>query len=66
MNLKLKEDQSIAKNMNDFEGIIVQLSIACLSLDDETRSCLLLGSLPDSWNTLVVSLRNSAHKEKPR
>ena len=64
MNLKLKEGQSIAEHLNDFEGMIAQLSVAGLSLDDETQACLLLGSLPDSWNTLVVSLRNSAPEGK--
>ena len=48
MNLKLKEGQSIAEHLNDFEGMIAQLPVAGLSLDDETRACLLLGSLPDS------------------
>ena len=60
MNLKLKEGQSIVEHLNDFEGIIAQLSIASVSLDDEIRGCLLLSSLPDSWNTLVVSLGNLA------
>ena len=60
MNLKLKEGQSIVEHLNDFEGMIKQLSVAGLSLDDDTRACLLLGSLPNSWNTLVVSLGNSA------
>ena len=64
MNLKLKEGQLIVEHLNDFEGMITQLSIAGLSLNDETQACLLLGSLPDSWNTLVVSLRNSATKGK--
>ena len=36
MNLKLKEGQSIAEHWNDFEGMIAQLSVAGLSLDDET------------------------------
>ena len=45
MNLKLGEGQSIAKHLNDFEGMIAQLLVAGLSLDDETRACLLLGSL---------------------
>ena len=44
--------------------MIAQLSVADLSLDDETRACLLLGSLPDNWNTLVVSLGNSALERK--
>ena len=64
MNLKLKEGQSITKHLNDFEGMIAQLSVAELSLNDKTQACLLLGSLPDSWNTLVVSLGNSAPKGK--
>ena len=49
MNLKLREGQSIVEHLNDFEGMIMQLSVACLSLDDETQACLLLSSLPDSW-----------------
>ena len=64
MNLKLKEGKSIAKHLNDFEGMIAHLSVASLSLDDETRACLLFGSLPNNWNTLVVSLRNSSPKGK--
>ena len=60
MNLKLKEGQSIAEHLNEFEGMIMHLSAVGLSLVDETQACLLLGSLPDSWNTLVVSLGNSA------
>ena len=67
MNLKLKEGQSIVEHLNDFEGMIKQLSVAGLSLDDETRVDLLLGSLLDSWNTLVVyeklSLRKKIHVE---
>ena len=30
-----------------------------LELDDEVQTLLLLSSLPDSWETLVVSLSNS-------
>ena len=44
--------------------MIAQLLVADLSLDDETRACLLLGSLPDIWNTLVVSLGNLALEGK--
>ena len=35
-----------------------------LSLDDETRGCLLLSSSLESWNALVVSLENSALEGK--
>ena len=36
MNFKLKEGQLIVEHLNDFEGMITQLSVASLSLDDET------------------------------
>ena len=32
-----------------------------LALDDEVQALLVLSSLPDSWETLVVSLSNSSH-----
>ena len=64
MNSKLKEDQSIVEHLNDLEGMMVQLLVAGLSLDDETRACLLFGSLLDNWNTLVVSLGTSDPKGK--
>ena len=37
-----------------------ELSTMKLELDDEVQTLLLLSSLPDSWETLVVSLSNSA------
>ena len=44
--------------------MIVHLSVAVLSLDDETQACLLLGSLLDNWNTWVVPLGNSTLEGK--
>ena len=35
MNLKRMEGQSIVEHLNDFEGMIAQLSVTGLSLDDE-------------------------------
>ena len=49
---------------DDFERMIAQLSIVGLSLKEKTQACLLLGSLLESWNTLVVSLGNSTPKGK--
>ena len=36
-----------------------ELSTMKLELDDEVQTLLLLSSLPDNWETLVVSLSNS-------
>lgn len=49
MNLNLKEGRPISKHMDDFKGMIDQLSIANLSLNDEIQACLLLNSLLESW-----------------
>ena len=64
INSKLKEGQPIAEHLNDFKGMITKLSVVGLSLDDENEAWLLLSSLPDSWNTLMVSLGNLAPKGK--
>ena len=45
---------------NAFQGIINQLSSIGISFEDEVRALLLLGSLPDTWETLKVTLCNSA------
>nr|KYP66486.1 Retrovirus-related Pol polyprotein from transposon TNT 1-94 [Cajanus cajan] len=64
MNLKLQEGRAVAEHLNDFEGLVMQLISAGLTLEDEMQALLLLGSLPDSWDTLVVSLSNSAPEGK--
>ncbi|CAO2834889.1 unnamed protein product [Amaranthus hypochondriacus] len=46
--------------LNDFQGLINKLSAVKMSLDDELQALLLLSSLLESWDTLFVSLSNSA------
>jgi hypothetical protein len=41
------------------KSIVYQLANMKMTLDDELQALLLLSSLPDSWETLVVSLSNS-------
>ena len=60
MNLKYKDSNSVAKHLNNFQGLLNELSTMKLELDDEVQTLLLLSSLPDSWETLVVSLSNLA------
>ena len=47
-------------HLHDFE-VIVTVS---MFVDDELQALLLLSSLPESWDTLVVSLTNSAPEGK--
>ena len=58
VNLKYKDGNSVAKHLNNFQGLLNKLSTMKLELDDEVHALLLLSSLPNNWETLVVSLSN--------
>ena len=52
------------EHLNNFKGLINQLTKIEMKLDDELQVLLLLSSLPESWDTLVVTLSNSAPEGK--
>ena len=60
MNVKYKDGNSIAEYLSNFQGPLNELSTIKLELDDEVQSSFLMSSLPDNWETLVVSLSNLA------
>ena len=60
MNLKLKEGKSIARHFSEFQDLVNQMVTMKLLIDNDLQVLLLLSSLPDSWETLIVSLSNSA------
>ncbi|CAL5350460.1 unnamed protein product [Camellia sinensis] len=64
VNLKLKGGISVAEHTSEFQNLVNQLTTVKMELDDEMQALLLLSSLPDSWETLVVSLSNSAPEGK--
>ncbi|VFQ75020.1 unnamed protein product [Cuscuta campestris] len=64
VKLDYRDGHSVVEHLNDFQGLINQLSSMKLVLDDELQALLLLSSLPESWETLVVSLNNSAPEGK--
>ncbi|KAM1107122.1 hypothetical protein ACFX2B_003881 [Malus domestica] len=59
INVKYKDDLSVAEHLNNFQNIINQLATMNMTIEDELQALLLLGSLPDSWETFVVSVSNS-------
>ena len=59
VNLKLKEGKSIADHLSEFQDLVNQMVTMKLVVDDELQALLLLSSLPDSLETLVVSFSNS-------
>ena len=60
VNLKLKEGRSVAKHLSKFQELVNQMVTINLIIDDELQGLLLLSSLHDRYETLVVSLNNSA------
>ena len=59
-HLKLKEGRFVAEHLSEFQDLVNQLTRMNLVVDDKLQALLLLSSLPNSWETLVVSLSNSA------
>ncbi|GFY95794.1 hypothetical protein Acr_11g0001000 [Actinidia rufa] len=64
VNLKLQKETTVAEHTSEFQNLVNQLTSVDLQFDDEMQALLLLSSLPESWETLVVSLNNSAPNGK--
>ncbi|GFZ00919.1 hypothetical protein Acr_14g0005540 [Actinidia rufa] len=64
VNLKLQRETTVAEHTSEFQSLVNQLTSVDLQFDDEMQALLLLSSLPESWETLVVSLSNSTPNGK--
>jgi hypothetical protein len=58
-NMKMSEGGSVADHLNEFNMVTNQLSSVKVDFDDEVRALLILCSLPESWNGLVMAVSNS-------
>ena len=58
-NMKMSEGGSIADHLNEFNTLTSQLSSVKVNFDDEVRALLILCSLLERWNTLVLAISNS-------
>jgi hypothetical protein len=58
-NIKMSECGSVADHLNEFNMVTNQLSSVKVDFDDEVRPLLILCSLPESWNGLVMVVSNS-------
>ena len=58
-NMKMSEGGSITDHLNDFNTVTNQLSSVGVNFDDEVRALLILCSLAESWDGLVMAVSNS-------
>jgi hypothetical protein len=58
-NMKMSEGGSVADHLNEFNTVTNQLCSVKVDFDDEVRALLILCSLPESWNGLVMAVSNS-------
>jgi hypothetical protein len=56
----MRESDSITAHLNNYEGIISQLSAQGMTIDDELKALLLISSLPLSWETIVMNICNAS------
>ena len=59
VTLKYKDENNMVDHISSFQGIVNKLVAVKMNIDDEMQTSLLLSSLPDSWETLVVIVSNS-------
>jgi hypothetical protein len=53
----MRESDPITAHLNDYEGIISQLSGQGMTIDDELKALLLMSSLPLSWEAFTITHR---------
>jgi hypothetical protein len=58
-NMKMSDNGSVADHLNEFNTVTSQLSSVAVNFDDEVRALLILCSLPERWNGLVMAVSNS-------
>ena len=58
-NMKMVEGGSIPNHLNEFNTVTRYLSSMGINFDEEIRASLILCSLPESWNGLVMVVSNS-------
>jgi len=60
MNLRYRENSPISDHLNEFLGVLDQVSGMGINFHDEVLGLWLLNTLPKSWEIFRVSITNSA------
>ena len=63
-NLKMAENASVAKHLNEFNTITNQLSSVEIDFDGKIHALIVLAFLPNSWEAMRMAVSNSIGNEK--
>jgi len=58
--LRYKEGSSVSDHLNEFQGVLDQLSGMGIKFEGEVQGLWLPNTLPNSWETFRVSISNFA------
>ena len=64
VRLRYHDGSSMVEHINTFQGLMNETTSLEVPLADEVFALFLLGSLPDSWEMLVVTLGNTGPEGK--
>eukprot|EP00253_Pinus_taeda_P002681 PITA_02681 len=59
-NLRMKDGDLVTENLNVFNTVLSQLSSVDIKISNEDKCISLLCSLPNSWDSLVITLGSNA------
>ena len=59
-NLRMKYGDSVTEHLNAFNTVVSQLSSIEIKILDEDKCISLLCSVPDSWDSLVITIGSNA------
>lgn len=62
--MKMEEAAWVATHVNEFNTIINQVSSVRIELDDKVLDLILLASLLNSWEPMIVAFKNSVESMK--
>ena len=63
-NLQMFENESVSNHINEFNMIVSQLNSLDINFEDEIKALILMSSLPEFWDTVVVAISSSHGFEK--
>ena len=63
VNLKYRDGESMVKHVSTFMGYVNQLAAIKFPLDDAMQVTMLMSTLPESWENLLVTLNTSCQEE---